>query len=185
MHKGIITPHGNKYINRIISSLNTLADKVPVLCLSAKSDNILLWSHYANSHRGYCIEYRAKRIDAENVIYKPDAPTIKIKELLPTEFEDYQSITGCKIKKALLTKLIDWKHENEYRFILFNAVKTTPIDEFRCMLPYEPDFIESIIFGSRMPPHIKEYIINNMPYKTILKQAYELDYSIEIRQYLT
>uniref|UniRef100_UPI0020CD2CC1 DUF2971 domain-containing protein n=1 Tax=Vibrio cholerae TaxID=666 RepID=UPI0020CD2CC1 len=28
-----------------------------ILCLSAKEDSLLMWSHYGNSHKGYVIEF--------------------------------------------------------------------------------------------------------------------------------
>ncbi len=31
--------------------------KEKILCLSAINDNLLMWSHYTNSHRGFCIEF--------------------------------------------------------------------------------------------------------------------------------
>ena len=31
--------------------------KEKILCLSAINDNLLMWAHYADSHKGFCIEY--------------------------------------------------------------------------------------------------------------------------------
>lgn len=183
VHKGKITPHGIKYIQGVILSLNNLTDEFRIFSLSSSCNNILLWSHYANMHRGFCIQYKPIHINAEKVDYKDDVPKIKLIEILPLVDGDDNIETGRKIKNALLTKHIDWKYENEFRMILSDEVKATRIDEFRVKIPYEPDYIESIIFGSRMPEKIKKHIINNMPYETTFKQAHELEYSIEIRPY--
>lgn len=32
---------------------------IGVLCLTEKKDNLLMWSHYANSHKGFCIKFDA------------------------------------------------------------------------------------------------------------------------------
>jgi len=33
-----------------------------VVCLNEKKDNILMWSHYAKNHTGFCIEYDHKSL---------------------------------------------------------------------------------------------------------------------------
>jgi hypothetical protein len=37
--------------------LKRLHEEVGVLCFSEKYDNILMWSHYAKSHTGLCVEF--------------------------------------------------------------------------------------------------------------------------------
>ena len=43
-------------------------DQCGVLSLSAKNSNILMWSHYADSHKGVCIEYTDYRDDHLNEV---------------------------------------------------------------------------------------------------------------------
>ena len=42
-----------------------LADKLGILCLSERRDDILMWSHYASSHCGVCLEFDTKRMPFE------------------------------------------------------------------------------------------------------------------------
>jgi hypothetical protein len=39
------------------ASLKSLADKVGVCCFSTVGDDVLMFSHYADSHRGCCLEF--------------------------------------------------------------------------------------------------------------------------------
>jgi len=34
-----------------------MSKKIGIFSLSKKYDDELLWAHYANSHKGFCIEY--------------------------------------------------------------------------------------------------------------------------------
>ena len=40
-------------------SLQKEVDACGILSLCAKNDDILMWSHYASSHRGICLEFKA------------------------------------------------------------------------------------------------------------------------------
>jgi hypothetical protein len=65
--------------------LETLDQSFGVLCLSERPDDILLWSHYSNSHRGLCLEFDAAAHPdvfprLRRVVYQKKYPAI------PTEF---------------------------------------------------------------------------------------------------
>ncbi|MDD3772392.1 MAG: DUF2971 domain-containing protein, partial [Weeksellaceae bacterium] len=57
-----------KYYNNFLNSINTIAEKADdliinstkefgICCFSKTNNNIHMWSHYADSHKGICIEY--------------------------------------------------------------------------------------------------------------------------------
>lgn len=57
-----------KYYNNFLNSINTIAEKADdliingtkefgICCFSETNNNIHMWSHYADSHKGICIEY--------------------------------------------------------------------------------------------------------------------------------
>ena len=86
-----------------------------------------MWSHYADSHTGFCIEYDFNNIKWENLLVYP-LPVLYSKErpLIP-----YYNWGGKDIEKAkkdlmigLLTKDIVWSYENEWRFIISKQDKT-------------------------------------------------------------
>ena len=63
--------HGKKFPDSFFKSLRNdasecmdeLKDAVRVVCLSETYDSMLMWSHYARNHTGYCIEYEFNKDD--------------------------------------------------------------------------------------------------------------------------
>lgn len=101
------------------------ATKFGIFSVSTKMDNILLWSHYSNIHKGICIRFNCKKFQEfietdcvkngfiiywNNVDYQNEYPTLN-----PFDFDNIESYT-----KSLLIKSDDWKYESELRFILFD-----------------------------------------------------------------
>ena len=80
----------------------------------------LLWAYYADTHRGFCIEYELDvlldyKLKHEMVIdvdYIPDIPVFTIQDISSSK-SDNKSL----IKKFIGTKPIRWKHESEMRII--------------------------------------------------------------------
>ena len=94
-----------------------------VFSLSEIRHDILMWSHYSDKHKGYCVGFdKEKLIEAiysfstsdivfwdSAVTYQPDYPK-EIVEGVPNENPDWSVI--------LITKALQWEYEREYRFIL-------------------------------------------------------------------
>lgn len=67
----VLQAHGGRlsdsWMNILQNGLNdcmsTIKDAVRVVCLSEVYDSMLMWSHYAQNHTGFCIEYDFKESD--------------------------------------------------------------------------------------------------------------------------
>lgn len=120
-----------------------------VFCLSELNDNILMWSHYADQHRGFCIEFvRSSGNWIGNFETTKPINYCNYPEVDP--FDSDGNIDASIHRKMLLTKAEDWKYENEWRL-------TYPQGDKEESLPGE---ISSIIFGLRMPDADKNTIRN-------------------------
>ena len=128
--------HQNEFINRFQSKIF----KLGVLCLSEVPDNILMWSHYADGYKGFCLQFENTDIRAQKVKYTDLYPEVNYL-LTP---EDNQR------KFTLLTKSNHWSYEKEWRIIEYQHGSGT------CSFPKEK--ITGVIFGSEMPPEIKQQI---------------------------
>ncbi|MGB1799466.1 MAG: DUF2971 domain-containing protein [Gammaproteobacteria bacterium] len=82
-----------------------------VFSLSEKNDDILMWSHYANNHTGFCIEFERKDVNSNflshfmcrKVKYTGEYPNLhRIIDLLDVN---------------LFTKAYGWKYEAEWRLV--------------------------------------------------------------------
>lgn len=105
-------------------------------------NNRLMWSHYADSHKGICIKYNLKNYDINSIN----------KNNTVAYFKNVEYPSSKKIKKKIKDKINfydaffikgkEWKYENELRLLYFNTNgkeehKSIPIS--KC--------IEAIYFG--------------------------------------
>lgn len=176
---GQTTKEGLNFINNAQDRLNKLIDSYSLFSLSKNSRNNLMWSHYADSHKGFCIEFKSDYIKADKVSYEDEIPQIEIIDFLNEQGRVNLSNT---IWRSLRTKLREWDYEDEYRFQPGGSLpeKKLPDGEKFVTIPYDPQCVESIIFGCRTPEPVKTFITKNYPYKVKLKRAIELMSSIEI-----
>lgn len=102
-----------------------------VVCFSERVDSILMWSHYADNHKGFAlgydlrpylqlnsdnlglfpVVYSEKRYDASEFLYWLLCGLLKI----PAHNQDIMSSI-----KLLLYKSLDWSYEQEWRLIKTN-----------------------------------------------------------------
>lgn len=90
-----------------------LSETTGLLCFSKRWTNPLLWSHYADRHKGICLGFRIPDGSLEPVGYEVGRLTLDSSWSLTSEAEK-QALT----KKLLLTKFKDWSYEEEYRLFL-------------------------------------------------------------------
>lgn len=81
--------------------------KYRVFCTTRKNDNPLLWTYYANSHKGFCVGY-----EKSSIVEVSD-------ELLDIEYKGemypINEHNDNTFKKLLSVKSIDWEKEDECR----------------------------------------------------------------------
>lgn len=81
--------------------------KFRVYCLTLSSDNLLMWSHYANNHRGICLEF-----DTNNSVFG-SAWNVEYHEEYPYSPWD----NNFDVMRLALTKAKCWMYEREYRVL--------------------------------------------------------------------
>ena len=87
--------------------------KFKICCFSEIPDSILMWSHYSNYHKGFCIGYDTSKI--EEKIKKEFYPVFYHEILFPLVKTENDINAG---KFNSLIKYEDWKYEKEWRLIL-------------------------------------------------------------------
>lgn len=170
---GAFTPKGDQIINDLINMFNRMIDNYYFYCVSSKNNSNLMWSHYANSHKGFCIEFKADHLNANEVGYEKYLPKIKVIDLIFQKFQMENDELGNTIWKALRTKLEEWRYESEYRFQASNSMLSNTVksgDDYK-IFQYPERFVESIIFGCRAKASVKDYIMENVPFECKFKQA--------------
>ncbi|ELM3717977.1 DUF2971 domain-containing protein [Aeromonas hydrophila] len=98
-----------------------------VVSLTETHRNILMWSHYASSHRGLCIGYKSDFLDildkidvryhAYSPIYQPQRVRYDYKRFDINQIEDEQTQFDLLIQE-MMTKSDEWMYEKEHRCIV-------------------------------------------------------------------
>ncbi|OCH36196.1 DUF2971 domain-containing protein [Aliivibrio fischeri] len=139
----------DSYTKHLIHNASQVFDNVGICSLSAQRDNQVMWSHYADEHRGLCIEFDIPKIMKLNnvlslarVTYQSELPELKlVKTFAPNSDALFiaSAIDTSMFMNILTTKDVTWRYENEIRIIKpqYGAIKFTP------------DCIVSISFGIR------------------------------------
>jgi hypothetical protein len=144
----IITPLVGKQIYK------TVNENLGVLCLTEKPDNLLMWAHYADHHRGVVIEFDGnhaffnRRVGAQDefrhfrkVVYTEDRPTVFLNDSNAVDFFYFKSK--------------EWDYEQEWRLIVPLNDCSDRIDNGTglpiCLFAVPPACITAVAVGVRMP----------------------------------
>lgn len=143
-----------------------------VFSMSAIKDNILMWSHYSNHHKGFCVEFVRSsdnllgNIEMTKPVYYSDYPEVD-------PLDSSGNYNTSIFQKMLFSKARDWEYEQEWR-------STFPEGDKEEDLPAD---ISAIIFGLRMPePHKDEIRTIFADQRTIrYQQAIEEEYKFGLK----
>lgn len=134
--------------------LPILVREFSVCSLSAIADSVLMWSHYADCHRGLCLRFHPLTRDSQArhipekayfefaypVTYSAERPTISIPVANQEE----------TLERTILTKADFWKYEEEWRLIAHTGGAGPR--------PFPPECLDAVILGARMPELDREEI---------------------------
>lgn len=93
-----------------------------VSCFSEEFDSNLMWSHYANKHSGFVLEYNFKELGLNDIRNRMIYPVIYQEKFFDlTEFlkeENGKNFNNLYLNLPALIKSIDWSYEKEWRLII-------------------------------------------------------------------
>lgn len=123
--------------------INMKDTKLGIFSLSKTYNDELLWAHYADSHRGFCIEYNLELLISKQQIrhryfdvqYSNSIPNLNFSKILEKEDPD------TLIKTILGYKSERWSYENELRIIT----------ELQGINSYDYRAVKAIHFGLKTP----------------------------------
>jgi len=136
-------------------------DKFRILCLTSSYSNKLMWSHYADSHKGVCITleiedayiypayYTRERVydDTNLDILLSHENRRKVKRNLDKPYDMVAK------KKLGYVKDSTWSYENEYRVVFYDKERSTLIDGERLRVK-----IHKVYLGNCIEPQNEKII---------------------------
>ena len=125
---------------------NEATKEYAVLSLSAVADSLLMWSHYADCHRGICLELQFEATEPlHEVRYSTERPVLY--------YADFGDATCDRFARTVMdtltTKSPDWAYEKEWRCIDTGGHGERPMPA---------DMLTGIIFGCRTPDSDKAMV---------------------------
>ena len=158
----------DKLYYEIIPDIESIRSKVRISCFSKRNDSILMWSHYADSHKGVCLEFEENRDFFRTVEYSVKRPKLSLYEataralafdFLGEKLTYQDKDFADKMLKPIYTKSTDWSYENEVRCILSDIEPNTPGYHFDGENSYIDMKITKLYIGSKADPEsIKELL---------------------------
>ena len=174
--KGLLTKEKHMEMNENTFK-NITSKQVGVLSLTKVKSPILLWSHYADYHQGFCIGY--DRVALENFLIE----NFNTQALVPYWFDvKYQSEYPIHIPHRNLSdldyvtlplkiKFNIWDYEEEYRIIMVGKTKIT--------VPIPKSIIAEISLGCRISDGDKKGILEIVEEKKFNVPIYQAKKHIE------
>ena len=103
--------------------VETIRHSILISCFSLRNDSTLMWSHYAQSHHGACIEYEIEDENYKKVKYSKKPIKFQLTKVLEIvlghEFSkskfDYSDSSFLFAIEPVLTKFKGWRYEKEIR----------------------------------------------------------------------
>jgi len=183
---------------KLLEALNYDTEKIKLLyeksnfstitlyCLSEIRDNILMWSHYSNSHKGICIGFETV-IDQNSLCIRTDDPTLNnhtnpmYHRTLPVSKVKYQN--NCPepydflvsdnnhLYELFKTKSIDWQYEQERRIIIpYLEIK-------KRLIRYDKSALKEVIFGYKASAEFIQHVM-----KLIEDEYTSKGYNVDVLQ---
>ncbi len=131
-----------------------IEETMRVVCFSASTatalNEILMWAHYADKHRGMRIGFdlpaRTSRFTLQRVEYSDSRVAVDM-----GDFEGSQGVQEA-IKRSLRSKSTAWAYEHEYRLMTTPALCEPGMNEDagKLFIPIRREWVRRIDFGPRI-----------------------------------
>ncbi len=137
--------------NRIEESIKIFREKeLTVTCFNSNPMSILMWSHYADNHKGMLLEFKIPKIEAEliaiPVVYDDYFPNLKLHWKRLENIENDPDFVAEIAKNSIFKKSNEWSYEKEFRVVGSSKLnKSDPL-----LQPFKPEYLSSVIMGAIM-----------------------------------
>lgn len=142
-----------------------------------------MWSHYAEKHKGICVEYEVDNAEYRTVSYKEEIPVFQLTKVLEIIFG--HEISGKEVDAddpsfsfaldPIVTKLEKWVYEGEVR-IIFSKNKEDPricnSGSLKLFLMPEP---KRIFMGCKSSSELEETVRKAFPKTSVVRMKMSSD----------
>lgn len=123
--------------------------------------NELMWTHYADSHKGVCIKYHIPN----NITIHPKCGEGRLAYLRDVRYSNDLYETGkdgeITMRDAFFLKSKAWEYENELRYLYFDLDGNADYTQIEI-----PNCVSAVYFGLKCPRDEREFIMKLLEGKT-------------------
>lgn len=134
-----------------------LTENLSVTCFNNNPLSILMWSHYAQSHQGFLVEFRIPQpfisfapqiFNLLKVEYTNEFPKFSLPYMDPQFWSNEHMPSLIKaVSKQYLTKSTEWSYEEEFRVLQYDY---NP-NQFQTLLKkFPPLLVSSVTLGAKL-----------------------------------
>ncbi len=130
---------------KMLLQVQEINSKVGIFSMSARRDDLLMWSHYADGHKGICLEFATREetlfgCTIEQVRYEKEYPVFNASKEPGQEY----------VRRYLTTKSQHWSYEEEWRILHYDR-------HGRQHFPAEE--LSGVILGAKISPRDQKTIL--------------------------
>lgn len=122
--------------NNVVSILREWRKLVKLCSFSGVNDSLLMWGHYADNHRGFCLEYDVEALDAVHPFRRNLYPVVYSHQLYGLRLyaeklvaPNRQEFCPMLPLLAMMHKFDGWGYEEEWRMIFEKEVVIADHDQ--------------------------------------------------------
>lgn len=111
--------------------------------------NPLMWAHYADEHRGFCVKYQIHHDDirCDDASKRTASRFFKIRYVDPYKHRlNFNVESIITSETAFLKKSSDWEYENEVRLLQYKPFSGAIRTQYKLS---EQSYIQAVYFGAR------------------------------------
>lgn len=139
-----IIKHATVNPQNIKTALTNTVNKIGICCFSTVFDSILMWSHYADYHKGICLKF--------DILKDPDF-FLNTLSVHYSQMQPYFDILQGKndiSEEIIRTKFVDWSYESEVRIVKCKKdIKNNNKKDDARLFGFNKEALVEIIFGEK------------------------------------
>ena len=144
-----------------------------VLCVSELHDNVVMWSHYADHHKGVCFEFNGS-MDPEDILLRRGDMIANV-NYDRTETINYHLDERAAVLDLFTRKWQEWRYEEEVRIIIMEEGQYHQFNR---------SFLTGVSFGCRTAQGDKQRVLEALAanaYNVALQEAVRTKSKLEFQ----
>ncbi|HEY3332797.1 MAG TPA: DUF2971 domain-containing protein [Capsulimonadaceae bacterium] len=138
-----------------------LREEFGIFSMTETWSNLLMWSHYAESHKGFVLGFDTSRAE---FAYPRSRPFGEGTHLAAVEYRQERpamyTLDNDQVREGLFVKSAEWEYEREWRMVIQKPLAANWADNVGPVVLIDPLAIADLVLGVLIDPQMKASIID-------------------------